>query len=128
VLPTYGARSLQHLTRQDCRELIAGCRAKELKLNTVKGIARAERLIVAGGGGREDLGQSCAPSGSLPATQGGFVALTLQLPTAATREWSGLTAASPCAVAPDRAIYSIGILRNLLLRGSRLPNVAARAG
>jgi integrase len=40
VLPAYGTRPLQQLTRQDCRELIATCRGKGLKLNTVKGIAR----------------------------------------------------------------------------------------
>ena len=40
VLPVYGVRPLQQLTRQDCRELIATCRGKGLKLNTVKGIAR----------------------------------------------------------------------------------------
>ena len=40
VRPLLGARPVTSLTRADCRELIATSRAKGLKVNTVRGIAR----------------------------------------------------------------------------------------
>jgi len=40
VVPALGTQRLPDISRADCRELIATARAKGLKLNTVKGIAR----------------------------------------------------------------------------------------
>ena len=40
VFPIIGSRPIRVVSRADCREVIATARAKGLKLNTVKGIAR----------------------------------------------------------------------------------------
>ena len=40
VLPALGSRRLSEIARADCRDLIATARGKNLKLNTVRGIAR----------------------------------------------------------------------------------------
>ncbi|MEX2662445.1 MAG: tyrosine-type recombinase/integrase [Vicinamibacterales bacterium] len=46
VLPLLGRRPVGSLTRADCRELITVSRAKGLKLNTVRGIARTLSVVL----------------------------------------------------------------------------------
>ena len=46
VLPALGARQVASIRRQDCRELIAACRAKGLKVATVRGILRALSTVL----------------------------------------------------------------------------------
>ncbi len=46
ILPALGSRDISSLSRQDCRELIATCRAKGLRTGTLKGIVRALSTIL----------------------------------------------------------------------------------
>ncbi len=46
VLPLMGNRAVTSLTRADCRELITTTRAKGLRVNTVRGIARTLSVVL----------------------------------------------------------------------------------
>ena len=46
VLPVLGSRQVTSLKRKDCRELVARCRAKGLKVNTIRGIARTLSTVL----------------------------------------------------------------------------------
>jgi len=46
ILPTLGDRQVVSLRRADCRDLVARCRAKGLKVSTVRGIARTLSTIL----------------------------------------------------------------------------------
>lgn len=46
ILPTLGDRDVASLRRADCRDLVAQCRAKGLKVSTVRGIARTLSTIL----------------------------------------------------------------------------------
>lgn len=46
IVPALGTRSVASLNREDCRSLIATCRAKGLKVSTVRGIARTLSTIL----------------------------------------------------------------------------------
>jgi len=46
ILPTLGDRQVASLRRSDCRDLVARCRAKGLKVSTVRGIARTLSTIL----------------------------------------------------------------------------------
>jgi len=46
VFPALGSRPVGSLTRQDCRALVASCRAKDLRVTTVRGIVRALSTIL----------------------------------------------------------------------------------
>ena len=46
VFPLLGSRPLAAVTRRDCRELITACRAKDLKIGTVRGIVRTLSTVL----------------------------------------------------------------------------------
>ncbi len=46
VLPALGHRTVSTLRRADCRDLVTACRAKGLKVSTVRGIARTLSTIL----------------------------------------------------------------------------------
>ena len=70
ILPALGSRGISSVTRQDCRELIATCRAKGLSRDTVKGIVRALSTISdAGGRGRAVAGESRVAPRQVPTSR-----------------------------------------------------------
>ena len=46
ILPALGNRKVRDLRRMDCRELVFGCRAKGLKVSTVRGIVRTLSTVL----------------------------------------------------------------------------------
>jgi integrase len=44
--PSLGTRPIRAFSRKDCRDLIAGCRAKALRIATVRGIARTVSAVL----------------------------------------------------------------------------------